>query len=380
MNIAPFETEQFFAQYEFNTPYQLCNSDCESLSMSELLELAGVAPEQFLDERLGYSDSRGRTPLREAIAARHPGLAPDDVVVLGTPVEGIYLAARALLEPGDEVVVLTPAYDALVNLFEHVAGPDQVRKWRFRAERGRWALRFEDLLELVSSRTRLLVVNFPHNPTGFQPSPDLQRQIVDLADRLDIRLFSDEMYHGLVHSGTPAIPSAAELSPRTVALSGLSKTYGLPGLRCGWLLLRDPALRERVMNWKYYTSICPPVPSEALALAAVHVADELRLRNVARIERNLESAEAFFSRWPELFDWRRPQAGSTALVGFDVPSVSALSRRLATEEGLLIQSATMLGGDDHQMRIGLGREGFADALQRFETWLRRPGALASLRP
>jgi aspartate/methionine/tyrosine aminotransferase len=379
MKIAPFETEQFFARYEFNTPYQLCNSDCESLSMAELLELAGVDPAQFLGERLGYTDPRGRATLRQAIAARHPGLVPDDVVMLGTPVEGIYLAARALLEPGDEVVVLTPAYDALINLFEHVAGPGLVRKWRFRAERDRWTLRFEDLLELVNSRTRLLVVNFPHNPTGFLPSPELQRQIVDLADRLDIRLFSDEMYHGLVHSGTPAIPSAAELSPRAVALSGLSKTHGLPGLRCGWLLLRDPELRDRVMNWKYYTSICPPAPSEALALAAMRVADVLRLRNVARIERNLEAAEGFFSRWPELFDWRRPQAGSTALVGFDVPSVSALSRRLATEEGLLIQSAAMLGGDDHQMRIGLGREGFAGALQRFETWLRSPGALASLR-
>ena len=379
MKIAPFETEHFFARYEFNTPYQLCNSDCESLSMAELLDLAGVSPAQFLDERLGYTDPRGRAPLRAAIADRHPGLAPDHVVLLGTPVEGIYLAARALLEPGDEVVVLTPAYDALINLFEHVAGPGRVRKWRFRAQRGRWALRFEDLLELVTPRTRLLVVNFPHNPTGFLPSPELQRQLVDLAEERGIWLFSDEMYYGLVHSGTPAIPSAAELSPRAVALSGLSKTQGLPGLRCGWLLLRDAALRERVMNWKYYTSICPPVPSEALAQAAMQIADVLTARNVARIERNLKTAEGFFARWPDLFDWRPPQAGSTALVGFEVPSVSALSHRLAREEGLLIQSAAMLGGDDRQMRIGLGREGFAEALQRFEAWLRRPGALTSLR-
>jgi threonine 3-dehydrogenase len=170
---------------------------------------------------------------------------------------------------GDEVVVLTPAYDALVNLFEHIVGCERVRKWRFRAERGRWVLRFEDLQELVSARTRLLVVNFPHNPTGFLPSPALQRQIVDLAEGLGAWLFSDEMYYGLVHAGTPAIPSAAELSSRAVVLSGLSKTHGLPGLRCGWLLLRDPALRERVMNWKYYTSICPAVPTEALALAAL---------------------------------------------------------------------------------------------------------------
>jgi len=163
----------------------------------------------------------------------------------------------------------------------------------------------------------------------------------------------------------------ADLSTRAVVLSGLSKTYGLPGLRCGWLLVRDPTLREHITNWKYYTSICPPAPTEVLALAALRVADTLRLRNIARIERNLETAEAFFARWPQLFDWRRPLAGSTALVGFAVPSVSDLSRRLAAEAGVLIQSAAMLGGDDRQMRIGLGRDGFAEALARFEAWLRR---------
>jgi aspartate/methionine/tyrosine aminotransferase len=125
------------------------------------------------------------------------------------------------------------------------------------------------------------------------------------------------------------------------------------------------------MNWKYYTSICPAVPSEALALAALRVADTLRLRNIARIERNLARAEPFFARWPRRFDWRRPRAGSTALVGFDVPSVSALSDRLAREEGLLIQSAAMLGGSDRQMRIGLGRDGFAAALERFEAWCKK---------
>lgn len=371
MEITPFATEQFFARYEFTTPWQLCNSDCETLSIAELLELAGLAPNALGQERLGYAEPRGRPALRQAIAAMHARVAPDDVLLLGTPVEGIYLAARALLDPGDEVIVLAPAYDALANLFEHVAGAGHVRRWSFRAGSSRWSLAIEELERLVTPRTRLLVLNFPHNPTGFLPAPELQQRVVDLAEGHGILLFSDEMYHGLVHSGTPPIPSAADLTTQAIVLSGLSKTYGLPGLRCGWLLVRDPALRERIVNWKYYTSICPPVPTEALALAALRAAPTLRSRNIARIERNLEIAESFFARWPSLFDWRRPQAGSTALVGFDVPSVSELSRRLAAEEGVLIQSAVMLGGDDHHMRIGLGRDGFAGALARFEAWLRR---------
>ena len=111
------------------------------------------------------------------------------------------------------------------------------------------------------------------------------------------------------------------------------------------------------------------MPTEFLAHAALQVAEELRSRNQERIARNLLIAEDFFSRWPQLFEWRRPLGGSTALVGFDVPSVGELSARLAEQPGILIQSARMLGGDDQHMRLGLGREDFPLALERFEDWL-----------
>ncbi len=371
MKIAPFETEHFFARYEFNTPWQLCNSDCESVSIGELLQMAGDSLESLGRERLVYTQSQGHPELRSAIAAIYDKVPVDDVIVLGTPVEGIYLAARTLLEPGDEVIVLSPAYDALVNLFEHIAGAGNVRKWTFRADGPRWSLDLDDLKALITDRTRLVVVNFPHNPTGYLPSPEWQRELADTVEQHGLWLFYDEMYFGLVHSGTTAIPSMADVSDRVVVLSGLSKTHGLPGLRCGWLVVPDEAIRSDIMNWKFYTSICPPVPTEYLAIRALRVADQLRQRNIERIERNLHLAEAFFARWPDLFEWRRPLAGSTALVGFNVPSVAALEERLAREEGLLIQSAVMLGGDDQHMRIGLGREGFAEALERFEDWLRR---------
>ena len=138
MDIAPFQTEQFFARFEFSTPYQLCNSDCETVSVAELLRLAGRPLEALGRQRLGYGESQGGPELRRAIAACYRSVDPDEVVVLGTPVEGIYLLARALLEPGDEVVVLTPAYDALINLFEHVAGRDRVHQWRIRPSAGGW--------------------------------------------------------------------------------------------------------------------------------------------------------------------------------------------------------------------------------------------------
>ena len=227
-----------------------------------------------------------------------------------------------MLDPGDEVIVLSPAYDALVNMFAHVVGAGNVRKWTFIPEKGRWTLDLEALKALITPRTKLLVINFPHNPTGYLPTRAFIDELVGIVEEHGLTLFCDEMYYGLVHSGTAPIPSLAELTERAVVLSGLSKTYGLPGLRSGWLVIQDTALRENIINWKFYSSICPPAPTEFLARAAWRVRGQLRSRSIAQIEANLALAEAFFSRWPELFTWRRPMAGSVALVGMKVPSVT----------------------------------------------------------
>jgi len=369
MKIAPFETEHFYAKYEFNTPYQLCNSDCETVSVGALLDMADMSLDQFGLEMLGYTESQGNPYLRELITGAYSTLTPEDVVVLGTPVEGIYLAAQALLEPGDEVIVLTPAYDALINLFEHVVGADHVKRWAFRPTPTSWELDLDDLRALITDRTKMVVVNFPHNPTGYLPSPAMQKELGEIVEAHDLWLFYDEMYFGLVHSGTPTIPSMADVTKKSIVLSGLSKTYGLPGLRTGWLVVQDQATRDQLINWKFYTSICPPAPSEFLAVAAMRVWEDLRDKNVAQIERNLALADAFFARWPDHFTWRRPMAGSTALVGYNVPSVTAVAEKLAAEAGVLIHPATTLGYDDQHMRMGFGRSAFGEALVKFEEWL-----------
>jgi aspartate/methionine/tyrosine aminotransferase len=373
MKIPSFETEHFYAQYEFNTPYQLCNSDCETVAIEELLDMADMSLAQFGQLTLGYTESQGNPHLREVLAEAYAPVQPDDVVVLGTPVEGIYLTARALLEPTDEVIVLTPAYDALVNMFEHVVGAERVKKWAFVPAVDRWTLDLDHLRQLITPQTRLVVVNFPHNPTGYLPTPAQQRELVHIIEENKLWLFCDEMYFGLVHQGTPPIPSAATLTKRAIVLSGLSKTYGLPGLRTGWLVIQDQALRANIMNWKFYTSICPPAPSEFLAVAAWRVRDQLRDRSLAQIAQNLTLADAFFARWPKLFTWRRPLAGSTALVEMNIPSVTRLSEELASKAGILIHPATTLGGDDHHMRMGFGRAAFGTALQKFDSYLQAAG-------
>ena len=297
------------------------------MTIQDLLGLANVDAKEFENLTLGYTESQGDPDLRKAIASSYETVKPDDVIVLGSPVEGIYLAARALLEPNEEVIVLNPAYDALYNTFAHIVGSEHVRKWELQAGESEWELDLGILQALITERTKLIVVNFPHNPTGYLPTLDELNQLVALASEHGIWIFYDEMYYGLVHSGTPDIPSAADLYDKAVVLSGLSKTYGLPGLRTGWLVVKDASLRAIIMNWKFYTSICPPAPSEYLAKIALSVKESIRQRNIGIIEKNLQIADAFFSRWPNLFKWRRPRAGSVALVEMDVPSASEFSKR-----------------------------------------------------
>ena len=277
MKIAPFSTENFFARYEFTTPHLLCASDCETLTTGELLRLAGLDAADLLGQRLAYTDSQGDPALRAAIAALYDRVSADEVVVLGAPEEGIYLTMRTLLEPGDHVVVLTPAYDSLRNLAAHVSG--NVTPWPIRAVAGGWALDPAELERLMRPETRLVVVNFPHNPTGHLPTAAEFAALLDIVRARGAWLLCDEMYRGLERDLTDRLPSAADLYERAIVLAGLSKTHGLPGLRAGWLLVRDPAVRAALINWKHYTTICAAAPSEALATLALSVHEALAERN-----------------------------------------------------------------------------------------------------
>ncbi len=135
------------------------------------------------------------------------------------------------------------------------------------------------------------------------------------------------------------------------------------------MIVRDPAVRAELINWKHYTTICAAAPSEALATVALGIHDILAGRNRRIIADNLVTAEAFFRRCPQMFDWRPPQGGSVALVGLNVPSATAYCHALAREAGVLLLPGPCLGADDHSVRFGFGRSGFSAALAAYEAYL-----------
>ena len=368
MKIAPFEIEQYFDRYEFTTPYLLCASDCETMSIAELLQLADVPLTDFAELRLGYTEAQGSLALRTAVAHTYQSIQPQQVVILTAPEEGIYLTMRTLLEPGDHVIVLTPAYNSLLNLAQHVSG--NVSQWPIQPTETGWQIDLDAFEQLVMPETKLVIVNFPHNPTGFLPMPEQFQAIIDITQRHNTWLFCDEMYRGLELHGTPALPSAVDQYQRAIVLAGLSKTHGLPGLRAGWLIIQDAAVRAELQNWKHYTTICPPAPSEFLALAALQVQDKLAARSSRLIEHNLQAAGAFFEHWSQLFRWRQPQAGSVALVDLNLPSATDYCHALAQNAGVLLLPSSYLGYGDQHVRMGFGRADFINNLAIYEDYLR----------
>lgn len=356
-----FKLERYFAQYEFSVKYLLSSSDCESLPMTELLALADAEARGLWDAlRLGYTESPGHPALRAEIARGYAAAAPEQVVV-AAPEELILLAMHSLLNAGDHVICVAPAYQSLYEVARGLGcALDLV--W-LTPEGAGWRLDLEAVRRAVRPNTRLLVLNFPHNPTGHVLTPAEQAALVELARAHGLYVFSDEMYRLLELDGAAPLPAVADVYEQGISLSGLSKTYGLPGLRIGWLTSRAPGLPERWLKLKDYTTICNSAPSEVLALIALRAAGALAARSRALVQANAQAAEAFFQRWPQLVHWLRPLGGSVAFPRWlGAEPLMAFCERAVTAQGVMIVPGPIFDYPGPHFRVGLGRQNLPEVL------------------
>ncbi len=382
MQFKDFKLERYFAKYEFNVEYLLSPSDCESLSIPELLEYADDdGKKMWSGLKLGYTESKGHPELRETIAGLYQKISTEDLLVI-TPEEGILIALNAILQPGDGVVSIYPAYQSLLEIPRALGC--KVTTWPLEAKNdGNWALDLNKLENSIDHRTRLLIVNFPHNPSGFLPSRELFGEMIDLARRNNLYILSDEMYWLSEHHPADRLPAMADSYEKGVSLFGLSKTFGLPGLRIGWLATRDSALMARCASLKDYTTICGSAPSEVLALIGLKAKEQLIARSLKIIKKNLAFAEEFFGKHPETFRWFPPKAGSTAFPALitNIP-VETFCEDVVSKKNLMILPSTVfdLGQDlglntetcpRNHFRVGLGRNNFPLALEKLGEYLAR---------
>ncbi len=366
MRIVPFKLERYFARHEFSAPYLLCASDCESMELRDLLALEPGAREQLDALWLGYTESLGDPQLRHGIAGLYERMGADQVLVHAGAEEAIFNFMNVALGPGDHVVVHAPYYQSLGEVARSIGA--KVSEWRGDSKQA-WGLDLDGLQGLLTARTRVVVVNFPHNPTGFLPTPTFIRELAALSDRHGFIVFSDEVYRGLEHDRTDRLPAFADVNERAVSLGVMSKTYGLAGLRIGWLATRDGPLLQDLAAFKDYTTICNSAPSEFLATLALRNAEAIVERNLRIIRGNLDRLDRFFGSHGELFDWCRPRAGSVAFPTLLRGAVDEFCTDLLARVGVLLLPGTLYGDRSNSFRLGFGRRSLPEALEKLEECL-----------
>lgn len=367
MPIAPFQLERYFAKYEFSARYLLSSSDCESLSMTELLEMADPQMNDLWEQlRLGYTESWGHPLLRQEIARLYEGIDQQDVLAV-VPEEGIYLAMRALLKPGDHMICTFPGYQSLYEIARSIGC--EVTGWEPDEEHG-WDFPIADLAEKIRPNTRLVVVNFPHNPTGFLPSRDEFIALVELVRQSGAYLLSDEMYRFLELELGTMLPAACDLYERAISLFGLSKTFGLPGLRAGWLVSRDSQLLEQISRLKDYTTICGSAPSELLAIIALRNKETIINQQTARVRRNAALLDGFIAGHPHRLTLNPPTGGSICFPRMHgVDDTYAFCEQLVVDTGIMLAPSRVFQYGDQHVRVGIGRENFPEVLDLFGDYL-----------
>lgn len=362
-----FHLERYMSLYEFSARYSLASSDCESFPLAEVVSWADDECRGLWDGlTLGYTESPGLPQLREEIAGLYDGVAAGDVLEV-VPEEGILIAMTVLLEPGDHVIVTHPGYQTLYGIAEGLGC--EVTYWQPIEEQG-WRFDPAFVRDALRPTTKLIVANFPHNPTGYLPTGAEYQELLDIAAEAGAYLFSDEMYRGLEQDPGTRLPSAVERYGRAVTLSGMSKTYSLPGLRVGWLATRDRELYARLAAYKDYTTICAGAPSEILALIGLRERERIIARNLRTISGNLDLLEAFAAARPGLLGLVRPRAGSICFARLGAAEGAlAFCRRLVEEAGALVLPSAVFGYGDAHVRFGLGRTAFGEGLEAFGAWL-----------
>jgi aspartate/methionine/tyrosine aminotransferase len=367
-----FRLETFFSRWEFTARYHMCASDMESLSLRELLALGSDKDRANWDSlRLGYTETFGAPALRAAIAATYQRVSPAEVLTFAGAEEGIFTAMQCLLQPGDHAIVITPNYQSAETIPASICDVTGVP---LDADND-WDLDIDLLRQAVRRNTKVISINFPHNPTGKIIARDILDEVVQIASRAGIYVFSDEVYRLIERNEAARLPQIADCYERGLSLNVMSKAYGLPGLRIGWIATQDKALLGRMERTKHYLSICNSAPGELLALIALRASDAILSRNRKIVAGNLELLNAFFDEYDDLFSWQVPDGGCIGYpqyLGKD--GVENFCEQLVEASGVLLLPASVFRSalgktPDDRFRIGYGRLHAAEGLAAMRAFI-----------
>ncbi len=367
MKINDFKLERYFGAHEFTAKYLLSSSDCDGYEMQYLL---GHASKQELDLwqslKLGYTESEGNSILREAILQYYKIKTIENVVV-ATPGELNFISMNVLLEAQDHVISVAPCYQSLSEVVKSLQC--DLSYWKPDPEN--WEFKTGDLEKLIKDNTKLIILNFPHNPTGSYLTAKQLDEVIALASKHDIYIFSDEMYHKLVVDDLQELQPICDLYEKGISLWGTSKSVGLAGLRIGWLVSQDANFLRKVLAFKDYLSICNSAPAEILSLIALNHMDKFLLPNIEKIKKNIASFKHFAGAHDVIASFIPPKAGSVSFVKLNIETSSLdFSNRLLEETGIMTVPAEMFEYPGKYIRVGFGRKNFPEVLDLLDSYLK----------
>lgn len=364
MHLPPFKLEHYFARYEFTVPFVMCSSDCETLSVHELLSLEPDAAKELQDLRLGYTESLGNPVLRKEVASLYDEVHADQVLIHTGAEEPIFNFVNSTLQAGDHMIIHWPSYQSLFEVARSVGC--EVTKWETR-EQDRWELDVDFLKDNLRANTRVVIINCPHNPTGYLMTKGKQQEIDRLSREHGFIIFSDEVYRFSEYRDEERLPAWCDLNETAVSLGVMSKTFGLAGLRLGWIATRNRKVYEEMAGFKHYTSICNSAPSELLAAVALRNRGTIASRNRKIILENLDRLNSFFARHDRLFNWQFPKAGPIAFPSLtDGRDVEKFCHDLITQAGVLLLPGSVYSVAGSNFRIGFGKKDLPLCLEKLE--------------
>lgn len=369
MKLKPFELERYFSKYEFKVKHLLSCSDCEPYALSDLLKCANdEAIYLWQNLKLSYTESQGNPLLLDEIAKLYKGIDKSNILHI-IPEEGIYIAMRSLISKGDHIVSMHPCYQSLDEIA--LSQGAVVDRWNTVYSDG-WKFDIDHLDAMCTQNTHMIIINTPHNPTGFMFTKEEFDRVVGIAKKNDCILFCDEMYRFLEFDKSHRLPSACEVYDNAISLCGLSKSFAMPGLRSGWLISKNLSFMDMFKTYKDYTTICASAPSEVLSIMALQKMDEIIERNLTIINKNLNMLDSFGQKYSSIIEYQRPKAGSICMpVLSDDINIDVLAKNLIDEKNLMILPSTVYNIETNGFRLGFGRTGFIDSLNILDEYMER---------
>ena len=367
-----FRLISYLSRLEHAVRFPLSSSYPESMSIDTLFELAGKqhrAP--FMQTVLDYPPLRGTPELLDAIASTYKNVTAQDVISFAGADEAIYASFQMLLEPGDHAVVITPNYQSLESVPMSRCDVTGVAL----DENNDWALDTAKVRAALRANTKVLVINFPHNPTGALISREQLNELIEICRERGIWIFSDEVYRLTEFDPADRLPQLADVYERGISLNVTSKAYGLPGLRIGWVACQDDVWMQKLERMKQYLSICNSMPGEFLTTLALNARAPILERVMERSRSQLAALTAFLARYPDRFSLAVPKAGVLAFPRYTGPEgAEVFATRLVEEAGVMVIPSVTYASElnpvsEDFLRIGFGRANLDQALAEMGKWL-----------